>query len=298
MSRVNRLSSTLVVGCGYVGRRIALALRTSERVLALTRSLDRATALNTEGVATQAYDLDADSTAGVLPQAATIFYLVPPPEAGVTDTRLACFLDGLPAAPTRFVYLSTTGVYGNHDGATVDEETPVTPQTDRARRRLDAEQQVTRWCERTGSTATILRVPGIYGPRRLPVERLRRGEPLIIHSESGLSNRIHVDDLVAACLLAARSPAAAGRVYNVTDGQSLSSTAYFELLADLSGLPRPRLVTRREAERVLSPSVWSFLAESRHVDSTRIRRELGFEPVYGDARAGIQASLDAESRPG
>jgi len=97
---------------------------------------------------------------------------------------------------------------------------------------------------------------------------------------------------------AARSPAAAGRVYNVTDGQSLSSTAYFELLADLSGLPRPRLVTRREAERVLSPSVWSFLAESRHVDSTRIRRELGFEPVYGDARAGIQASLDAESRPG
>jgi nucleoside-diphosphate-sugar epimerase len=191
------------------------------------------------------------------------------------------------------VYVSTTGVYGDAGGALVDEESPTNPGSDRAARRVDAEHSVRTWCTRNAVAWTILRVPGIYGPGRLPLERLKRGEPMIRHSEAGFSSRIHVDDLVAAALLAGSAPRAAYRIYNVTDGNPASMTEYFERVAMLAGLPPPRLISREEAERVLSPGLLSYLAESRRVDSRRIREELGFAPRFHDLRLGILSSLPA-----
>ena len=133
----------------------------------------------------------------------------------------------------------------------------------------------------------------IYGPGRLPLERLKRREPMIRHSEAGLSSRIHVDDLVAACLLAGSAPRAVERIYNVTDGNPASMTEYFERVATLTGLPPPELVSRAEAEQRLSPGLMSYLAESRRVDSSRIRDELGFAPRFKDLRLGILSSLPA-----
>jgi nucleoside-diphosphate-sugar epimerase len=285
----------LVAGCGYVGRRLARALLSRGPVMALTRSVASAGELDTQGIDAVSWDLD--SAVAPVPRGigtpSVVYYLIAPPPAGTADPRARRFLAKLPARPARIVYLSTTGVYGDTGGAVVGEDAPLNPATERAMRRVDAERVVREWCERHGVGWTILRVPGIYGPGRLPLERLKRREPMIRHSEAGFSSRIHVDDLVSACLLAGSAPRAVERIYNVTDGNPASMTEYFERVATLTGLPPPELVTRAEAEQVLSPGLMSYLAESRRVDSSRIRDELGFTPRFKDLRLGILSSLPA-----
>lgn len=288
-------SRYLVAGCGYTGARLARHLLQRGPVVGLTRSEASAELLEAQGIDAAVLDLDAAPTA--LPRLcgtpSVVFYLVPPPPEGGADPRLDAFLACLVGPPARLIYLSTTGVYGDTGGAVVDEEAPLQPTTDRARRRVAAERAVVRWCQAHGVGWTILRAPGIYGPGRLPIERLKRGEPLIRHSEAGYSSRIHVDDLVNALLLAGYAPRAVDRVYNVSDGNPTSMTEYFERVALLTGLPPPTLVTRAEARHAVSAGMWSYLNESRRVDSSRIRTELGFAPRFKDLRLGILSSLPA-----
>ena len=285
----------LVAGCGYVGVRLARGLLPRGPVVGLTRSEASTEQLDAQGIDAVVWDLDVAESA--LPRGfgtpSVVFYLVPPPATGVLDPRLKRFLALLPAPPARIVYVSTTGVYGNTGSELIDETTPVNPSTDRARRRVDAEKSLTQWCERQGVGWTIVRTPGIYGPGRLPIERLKRGEPMIRHSEAGYSSRIHVDDLVAALLLASSAPRAVERVYNVSDGNPATMTEYFERVATLTGMPAPALVSRAEAEKAVSPGLWSYLIESRRIDSSRIREELGFAPRFKDLRLGILSSLPA-----
>lgn len=289
---MDRPERFIVVGCGYAGARLAPLLLARGPVVAVTRSAASASALIARGLDAEAWDIDAAAKApAIFARPAVLYYLVPPPTEGVTDPRLTAFLAALPVPPLRLVYVSTTGVYGDTAGDWVSEDSAPNPTTDRARRRAAAEGCVREYAERNRLPCTILRVPGIYGPGRLPLERLRRGEPLIRHAEAGYSSRIHVDDLATALLLAGTLPAAAGRIYNVTDGNTATMTEYFERVATLAGLPAPALVSRAEAERRLSPGLMSFLAESRRIDSSRIRRELGFEPRYADLRLGILSSL-------
>ena len=285
----------LIVGCGYVGTRLAKSLLPRGPVVALTSRTETAAALDRQGIDGFAWNLD-DAGAGpprMLSAPAAVFYLAPPQPTGVHDQRLARFLSLLPALPSRLVYISTTGVYGDTGGAAVDEDAPLAPTSDRARRRVDAENQVREWGQTHKVPWTILRAPAIYGPGRLPTERLKRGEPMIRHSEAPPSSRIHVDDLVAACLLCSSAPQAKNRVYNVTDGNSTSMTEYFERVATLVGLPTPVLVSREHAEQALSPELWSFLSDARRIDSRRIRDELGFSPRFTDLRLGILSSLPA-----
>lgn len=285
----------LVAGCGYTGTRLARGLLSRGPVVGLTRTEASAEELDAQGIDAVVWDLD--SAEAPLPRGfgtpSVVFYLVPPPATGVTDPRLKRLLARLPAPPARIVYVSTTGVYGNTGGALVDEDTPVNPSSDRARRRVDAEHTLTQWCQRQGVGWTIVRAPGIYGPGRLPIERLKRREPMIRHSEAGFSSRIHVDDLVAALLLAGSAPRAVERIYNVTDGNPTSMTEYFERVALLTGMPAPTLLPRAEVEQAVSPGLWSYLAESRRIDSSRIREELGFAPRFKDLRLGILSSLPA-----
>jgi len=220
-----------------------------------------------------------------------VYYCVPPAPKGDRDDRLERLLDSIRGAPRRIVYLSTTGVYGDRDGATVDEDSPPAPQSARAVRRLAAENALRDWAQGHGVSWCILRVPGIYGPGRLPLERLRRLEPAIDPSEANASNRIHVDDLVSACVAAGTSPRADGRIYNVTDGTEDSATDYLLRVARIGALPTPPLVSRAEAERSFPATSWSFLRESRRVDNRRMLRELGVELAYSDLDAGIRASL-------
>lgn len=288
----------LIVGCGYVGERLARRLGDSYDLTALVRSPERAAALNGSGIRSIALDLDRVRLGAWLPEKleqAAIFYLAPPPAMGESDLRLDRFLQLATVPPRAFIYMSTTGVYGDTDGAPVDESSPVQPLTDRARRRVSAEEMTRVWCTERRVRRVILRVPGIYGPGRLPLERLRRREPALHPDEAGISNRIHVDDLVEACVRAAINEEARG-VYNITDGSSFSATHFLDRVADLTGLPRPPRVSMDEAQLTFSQERLSFLHESRRVSNERMRKHLGVQLRYADMDQGIRQSLEEEGR--
>jgi len=147
------------------------------------------------------------------------------------------------------------------------------------------------WAESRRVSWCVLRVPGIYGPGRLPLDRLRRTVPTIVPNEATPGNRIHVTDLVTACVAAGFRAAADRRIYNVTDGSEDSHTGYLQRVATIAHLPSPPLISRAEAERTLSPLSWSVLAESRRVDNCRMLTELSVALKYRDLDAGIRASL-------
>ena len=187
-------TQALIIGCGYTGQRLAQALHETHKVLAIVRSESSRDKLQAQGIAALPVDLDSVS-ADTWPlhanqfDTAWLFYLAPPPPDGVSDSRLDRFLRRIKGRPSVFVYMSTTGVYGNTNGAEVDESTPVNPQTDRAQRRMSAEHMTRVWCNENQVRRVVLRVPGIYGPNRIPLVRLQRGEPFILLSEAGVTNR-------------------------------------------------------------------------------------------------------------
>lgn len=297
MMTMYRKNWVFIVGCGDIGRRVAaLEIAEGRSVAGLARSDEAAGSLERRGIRAVRGDLDRPESLAGLPAAPEVLhYFAPPPAAGTGDPRLAALLAALDptALPRRLVYIGTSGVYGDCRGAWVDEDSPLNPRTDRARRRLDAERQLREFGERFGVPCAILRVPGIYGPGRLPVERIRRGLPVLDERESPYSNRIHADDLAAACRAAARL-GRAGRAYNISDGHPTTMTDYFNRVADLYGLPRPPAVSLDEARRALSSELLSFLEESRRLDNRRMREELGVEPRYPDLARGLPACLEAE----
>lgn len=285
----------LIVGCGYVGKRLARRLQSTFDVSALVRSPQSARALQAQNIQAIALDLDKARLGAHIPERldhAALFYLAPPPPQGESDFRLDRFLQLATVPPQTFVYMSTTGVYGDAQGAFVDESTPVAPLTERARRRVSAEEMTRVWCTERRVRRVVLRVPGIYGPGRLPLERLRAGEPVIHPNEAGISNRIHVDDLVEACVAAVLNPEARG-VYNVTDGNSISATEFLDRLAQIANLPPAPRVSMDEAQLTFSPERLSFLNESRRVSNERMRKHLGIELKYSDVNEGIRHSLNA-----
>jgi len=281
-----------IVGCGYTGLRLA------ERWLNLKHGVrgfgTRDTSLReiaATGAEARLLNLDLPPAAPLDFDGHLVYYAVPPAPAGERDERLERLLDQVDGTPRRVVYLSTTGVYGDRGGGGVDEDSTPTPQSARAVRRLAAENALRAWADSHAISWCILRVPGIYGPGRLPLERLRRGEPAIDPREATPSNRIHVDDLVTVCVAAGTAERADGRIYNVTDGSDDSATRYLQRVARLSSLPPPPLVSRAEAERTFSAMSWSFLRESRRVDNGRMLDELGIALAYADLEEGIRASL-------
>lgn len=284
----------VIAGCGYAGARVAARLAKLGPVTAISR-VPRARKFEAPfGFEMLTRDFDTGRSAELPPSKTErfdIIYLVPPPASGTSDLRLARFLEALTENPARFVYVSTTGVYGDAGGGTVTEDTPVAPATDRAQRRLSAENALRAWCEPRNVEWVILRVPGIYGPGRLPVERLRRGEPVLVESEAGPGNRIHVDDLADACVAALLKPPARNRIYNVGDGNHMTSTAFLQLIAGIAGLPSPPQMPRAELRSHRSEAALAFLGDSRRVDTSRLREELGFTPRYENTADGIRASL-------
>lgn len=285
----------LIAGCGYVGQRLAARLGARFSITALVRSNETAAALERQGLETLVIDLDRVRAGASLPERLdqeAIVYLTPPPGMGESDLRLDRFLHLAIVPPKTFVYMSTTGVYGDAHGGFVDESTPVMPLTERAHRRVSAEEMTRVWCHERRVRRVVLRVPGIYGPERLPLDRLRKSEPVVHPDEAGISNRIHVDDLVTACEAAIENKESRG-VYNVTDGNSISSTSFIDMVAQVAGLPRPPRVSMEEAQLTFSPERLSFLNESRRIGNDRMLKHLGVKLRYADLEAGIRASLPA-----
>lgn len=287
------ISTPLITGCGYVGERLARALiARGARPVGLVRTARKAEQLGRSGIAPAAADLDAPIEAP--PAAAAdgeVYYLVPPSsDIDDDDPRLRHFLSACEEAiPRRLVYLSTSGVYGDCGGAWTDESRPPAPRTERARRRLAAENIAREWCAQNGTELVILRVGGIYGPGRLPTERLAR-TTVVCPDEAPWSNRIHADDL-AAVLQAAAQRGRPGQVYNVADGHPTTMSDYFYRVADAVGLPRPPCVPLAQAAEHLSPGMLSFINESRRLDITRMRRELRVPLRYPTLSEGLASAV-------
>jgi nucleoside-diphosphate-sugar epimerase len=282
-----------VVGCGYTGRRLLHLCRSLPRdALATARSEEVVADLRRDGFPAEVLDLDVPGEP--LPEAwirgRSVIYMAPPPDTGTVDPRMGVFLRRLSGLPRTLVYLSTTGVYGDAGGADVDEDTPPRPTSDRGRRRLDAEGAVLGWGDASGVPVRVLRVPGIYGPGRLPLRQIRQGAPVARAREAGPGNRIHVDDLAAVCLAAADYEGPE-RIFNVGDGDHASRSAFYREVARQAGLPEPPEVSTEELLAQASPAMRGFLAESRRVSTRRMGTLLGFEPRYGDLARGIGASL-------
>jgi nucleoside-diphosphate-sugar epimerase len=291
------MTTIVILGCGYIGRRLARHYLTQGRpVIGVVRSQGSATALSAEGVPALALDLGHElvphALAALPMNGARVFHLAPPPESGTRDTNtrrlVAAFTRG--GAPARLVYISTTGVYGDCGGDWVDEDRPAQPEADRALRRWDAEQTLQGLRASAAMTLVILRVAGIYGPGRLPLERIRGGLPLVRPEEAPWSNRIHADDLVSACV-AAMDYGPDGAIYNACDGNPSTMTDYFFQVADAAGLPRPPVVTLGEAEGQLSAGMLSYMRESRRLSNRRLVNELGVKLRYPTLAQGLPSCL-------
>ncbi len=280
-----------ILGCGYTGTRLARRwLDQGRPVTALVRSEPSRLALARAGIPTLARDLAADPFDDINWAGQDLYHLAPPPPTGREDrlTRHLVAAFRRNGHPHRLVYLGTTGVYGDCGGDWVDETRPPAPAADRAHRRWDAEDTLRAWSRESGAELILLRVAGIYGPGRLPLERLRQGLPLVREEEAPWSNRIHITDLVEACV-AAMERGAAGAIYNVCDGHPTTMTDYFLRVADAAGLPRPPLIPLREAAREVSAGMMSYLAESRRIGNRRLRQELGVSLRYPDLASGLPA---------
>ncbi len=285
----------LIVGCGYLGSRVAAHyLKRQCRVRCLVRTASSAQELAAQGIDAVALDLDLND--GLPPSIRTadsrLFYFVPPPGQGDADPRVRRLIGALARSgqPRRVVYISTTGVYGDCAWRWIDERCPVRPAATRSRRRLDAETAWRKWQRDSGGELIILRVPGIYGPGRLPLQRLRDRVPVVRESESPWSNRIHVDDLLRVCT-AAMERGCDGGIYNASDGNPSTMTDFFNRVADVYGLPRPPALSLAEAHTRLSPAMLSYLRESRRLSNLKVRKELGVDPLYPDLDSGLAACL-------
>ena len=271
-------ANALIVGFGDIGQRVAkLGLEAGLGVSALVRS-----PRPMFGAVAIAGDLDQAESLGALADLSpgVVLHFAPPPGAGESDTRTANLLAALSKRPPqRVVYISTSGVYGDCGGAWVDEARPVNPGNARSRRRVDAEQQLSSFAARHTIPLVILRVPGIYGAGRYPLERLQRGDPVVCPDEAPWSNRIHADDLAAIAWRAAQGDAPAG-IYNASDDAPSSTTDYFYTLADAFGLPRPPCVSLDEARRTFAPGLLEYLHESRRLDNRRMKAVLGASLRY------------------
>jgi nucleoside-diphosphate-sugar epimerase len=286
------MEKLLIVGCGDVARRALPELRRRHRVAALVRARDPE--LAAAGVELVDGDLDrADTLAAIPGGALRIAHLAPPAEGGARDLRTRALLAALETAaqrggmlPQRFVYLSTSGVYGDCAGERVDESRVPFPQTERAARRLDAERALLAWGERGGVEVVILRVPGIYAADRLPLERLRRGVPALRAEDDVYTSHIHADDLAAVVIAALERDGARG-VYNASDDSEIMTGDWFDLVADRTGLPRPARVARAEAATLIPPAQLSFMSESRRLVNRRMKDELGVRLRYPTVADGV-----------
>lgn len=283
----------LIIGCGDVMRRTLPQLVLRWQVLALVRQRDPQ--LEALGITQIEGDLDQPDTltrlAGI---ADAVIHSAPPPAQGSGDPRTRNLIAALQrgkSLPRQLVYISTSGVYGDCGGARVSETRSPAAKSARAARRVDAERRLRRFGRQSGRhcRVSILRAPGIYAEDRLPLERLHKKLPLMLHAEDSHTNHIHAADLGRACS-AALARARANRIYNINDDSALAMGEWFDALADAFSLPRAPRLPREEVRRSVPPLQWSFMNESRRLDNTRMKRELRLHLRYPTVATGIAAA--------
>lgn len=282
------MRTLLCIGTGYSAQALARRLLPEGwRVIGTTRSAEKAQVLAAEAIEPRIWP-----GYGPLPALAEASHLLisvaPGPEG---DPVLAALGAQIAAQASRFDwvgYLSTTGVYGDHQGGWVDEGTPLMPSTERGRQRQRAEAA---WAAIPGLPLQIFRLAGIYGPGRGPFAKVRAGTARRIVKPGQVFSRVHAEDIaqVLAASIARPNP---GAIYNVCDDDPAPPEAVIAHAAELLGLPLPPAEDFATAE--MTPMARSFYAESKRVRNDRIKRELGVTLIYPDYRAGLAALLAEE----
>ncbi|GAA4046426.1 Rossmann-fold NAD(P)-binding domain-containing protein [Parerythrobacter jejuensis] len=258
------MKQVFIFGLGYSAKRIAAALERQGWSVASTGS---------DG--TVAFE-DGDAVRAALQQSTHVLSSVPPDRDTGADAVLETY--GALLDHSWLGYLSSTGVYGDAGGAWVDETTPTGGGRRSARTQCDAQ-----WQERE---ARIFRLPGIYGPGRSALDRVRNGAAKRIDIPGQIFSRIHVDDIASGVLAGIEGPPGA---YNLGDDMPCSQNAVIEEACSLLGIDPPPLQSIEEAD--LSPMARGFYAENRRVANGKAKRVLGWEPAYPDYRAGLRSLL-------
>lgn len=280
------MPTLLSFGHGYTARALTRRLLPRGwRVIGTTRSLQKFGEFRAEGVEPARFP--GDDMGAALQAATHLLISAGPTEAG--DPVLAELRDAIAARAPRLDwagYLSTTGVYGDHAGGWVDEDTPPTPSTRRGRWRKAAEEA---WLAIPGLPIHIFRLAGIYGPGRGPFAKVRQGTARRIIKEGQVFSRIHVDD-IAQVLEASIARPNPGRIYNLCDDDPAPPQDVIAFAAELLDMPVPPAIPFEQAE--MSPMARSFYADSKRVRNDRIKAELGVRLIHPDYRTGLRALLD------
>jgi len=279
--------STLIVGCGYLGRRVGAWLaRRGETVHGSVRSTGRGEDLARLGISPIIADVLRPETLDGLPEVRRVLYCVAfDPAAGagrrtVAVDGLRSVLDRLPATVIRFVYASTTGVYGQTGGEWIDEASAAEPRSESGRISLDAERLLRAWHPEGRDVSRVVhRFAGLYGPGRV-IRRtlLERGDP-IPGDPARFLNLVHIDDAAQAAVAALDAPRP-DPLYLVSDDRPVPRGEYYTLTARLLGAPSPRFEPAREAD-----------SADRRILNRRLREHLGVDLIYPDITSGVPAAL-------
>lgn len=282
------MSNLFVFGLGYSAMAASTILEAGGwRVSGTVRQASKASAIEKGGIAPVLFD-DRPAVESALQTATHLLVSTPPFEGG--DPALSTYGQALGDAPLlRWIgYLSTIGVYGDHAGEWVDEETPTAAPEGRKSARVEAENAWRDFANERGLALDIFRLAGIYGPGRSPLDRIRAGDARSIVKPGQVFNRIHVDDIAQTVIAAIRRDRrAAVHVFNVTDDEPAPPQDVLRFAAELIGAPPPPEIPFVEAQ--LSPMAKSFYEENKRVHNARIKRELGVVLHHPTYREGLTA---------
>ena len=279
----------VVFGCGYSARRfVELHGDGFDAVDVTARSPETAARLKSEGLSVHVFDGRAADAALAAAVSSATHILVSAPPDGAGDPVLKGAAEALRAAENlEWVgYLSTVGVYADAGGGWVDETTPAEADSERGRRRVEAEAAWLAFGRETGAAIQIFRLAGIYGPGRSAVENLRAGAARRLIKPGQVFNRIHVDD-IAAAVAAGIARSHVGPLINVTDDEPAAPQDVVALAAELLGMPVPPDIPFETAE--LSPMARSFYASNKRVSNRVLREELGVALAFPTYREGMAA---------
>jgi nucleoside-diphosphate-sugar epimerase len=292
------MPALLCLGMGFSAEALAARLKPSGwRILGTARSQSRVSELTGRGF--DACPVEALERSTIFEERDLhLLASAPPAEAG--DPFLPALAARLAAGRGSIAwagYLSTTGVYGDRQGAWVDEDTPVQPLSERTRRRVEAEKAWLDWGQRVSVPVNIFRLAGIYGPGRNQLVSLREGTARRIFKQGQVFSRIHVDD-IATVLIAAMDRRLPARIYNVCDDEPAPPHEVVTFAAGLLHMTPPPLEDYETARPTMSPMAAGFYQESKRVRNDRIKQELGVRLAWPSYREGLSGLLRTLDQPG
>ena len=284
-------TNLILAGSGYMGNEIIKQFSEYKHSYSITE-LSRSRKIRNSRIRSIQVDFDNIVQDMSYIDDCKIIYMAPPGGSTYKDTRIKNFLHKIKIYKiNRVIYISTSGVYGNCNGERVSEKKKVNPLTDRAKRRVDAEEQVTKFCGKLDIELIILRVPGIYGKDRLPMKRINDAEPLIKMEESRTTNLIHVSDLARIAIESLDIDIHEKETINISDGTAIKTTKYYEEIYNALEKKLPLYITFNEAINSYGEKRLSFLKESRILDTTKMKKLFPNCIKYKLIKDGIKASL-------